>query len=62
MIVQLDADAEPEVILTVPTDPNGRTSGSGARFVAMELTSTTEVFSFRAPNGYADAAAAGRHR
>ncbi len=56
VIVQLDADAEPEVILTVPTDPNGRTSGSGARFVAMELTSTTEVFSFRAPNGYADAA------
>ncbi|MEC7097872.1 MAG: CARDB domain-containing protein, partial [Candidatus Thermoplasmatota archaeon] len=40
----------------MPTDPNGRTSGSGARFVAMELTSTTEVFSFRAPNGYADAA------
>ena len=55
VIVQLDADAEPEVILTVPTDPNGRTSGSGARFVAMELTSTTEIFSFRAPNGYADA-------
>ena len=55
VIVQLDADAEPEVILTVPTDPNGRTTGSGARFVAMELTSTTEVFSFRAPNGYADA-------
>ena len=55
VIVQLDADAEPEVILTVPTDPNGRTSGSGARFVAMELTSTTELFSFRTPNGYADA-------
>jgi uncharacterized membrane protein len=55
VIVQLDGDAEPEVILTVPTDPNGRTTGSGARFVAMELTSTTEIFSFRAPNGYADA-------
>ena len=55
VIVQLDTDAEPEVILTVPTDPNGRTTGSGARFVAMELTSTTEIFSFRAPNGYADA-------
>ena len=46
----MDADAEPGH-LTVPTDPNGRTSGSGARFVAMELTSTTEVLSFRAPNG-----------
>ena len=44
VIVQLDADAEPEVILTVPTDPNGRTSGSGARFVAMELTSRRRCF------------------
>ena len=43
------------MILTVPTDANGRTSGSGARFIGMELTSTTEVFNFRAQNGYADA-------
>ncbi|MGB2070872.1 MAG: hypothetical protein ACPHVR_04480, partial [Poseidonia sp.] len=55
VIVQLDQDAAPEMILTVPTDANGRTSGSGARFIGMELTSTTEVFNFRAQNGYADA-------
>lgn len=55
VIVQLDQDSAPEMILTVPTDANGRTSGSGARFIGMELTSTTEVFNFRAQNGYADA-------
>ena len=55
VIVQLDQDTAPEMILTVPTDANGRTSGSGARFIGMELTSTTEVFNFRAQNGYADA-------
>lgn len=55
VIAQLDNDAEPEVVLTVPTDANGRTSGQGARFIGMDLTSTSEVFSFRTPNGYADA-------
>ena len=55
VIVQLDEDAAPEMILTVPTDANGATSGSGARFIGMELTSTSEIFNFRAQNGYADA-------
>ena len=55
VIVQLDNDAAPEMILTVPTDANGATSGSGARYVGMELTSTSEIFNFRAQNGYADA-------
>ena len=55
LIVQLDQDSAPEMILTVPTDANGRQSGSGARFIGMELTSTTELFNFRAQNGYADA-------
>ncbi len=55
VVVQLDGDAAPEMILTVPTDANGRTVGLGARFIGMELTSTEEIFSFRARNGYADA-------
>ena len=29
IIVQLDQDPAPEMVLTVPTDANGRTSGSG---------------------------------
>jgi len=55
VITQLDTDDAPEMILTVPTDANGRTSGSGARFIGMEITSTEELFNFRAQNGYADA-------
>ena len=55
VIVQLDSDDAPEMILTVPTDSNGRTSGNGARYIGMELTSTSEIFNFRAQNGFADA-------
>lgn len=55
VIAQLDNDDAPEMILTVPTDANGRTSGLGARYIGMEMTSTNEIFNFRAPNGYADA-------
>ncbi len=55
VVTQLDSDAAPEMILTVPTDSNGGTTGYGARFVGMELTSTQEIFSFRAQNGFADA-------
>ncbi|MGB2175685.1 MAG: CARDB domain-containing protein [Candidatus Poseidoniaceae archaeon] len=55
VVAQLDSDAAPEMILTVPTDANGRTVGLGARFIGMELTSTEERFSFRTINGYADA-------
>ncbi len=54
VIVQLDNDAAPEMILTVPTDSNGRSPGNGAKFIAMEMTSTTEIFDFRTPNGYSD--------
>ncbi len=54
VIVQLDTDSAPEMILTIPTDSNGRTPGNGAKFVAMEMTSITEIFDFRAPNGYSD--------
>lgn len=54
VIVQLDSDAAPEMILTIPTDSNGRTPGNGAKFMAMEMTSTTEIFDFRTPNGYSD--------
>lgn len=54
VVVQLDNDAAPEMILTIPTDSNGRSPGNGARFVAMEMTSTDEIFEFRTPNGYSD--------
>ncbi len=55
VVTQLDTDSAPEMILTLPSDANGRDNGMGAQFVAMELTSTDEIWRFRAPNGYADA-------
>ena len=42
------------MILTIPTDANGGSSGQGAGYIGMELTSTTQIFEFRATNGYAD--------
>ncbi len=54
VITQLDSDTAPEMILTIPTDANGGNSGQGARYIGMELTSTTQIFDFRATNGYAD--------
>ena len=55
VITQLDSDAPPEMILTLPVDENGATDGMGAQYVGMELTSTTELWRFRAKNGYGDA-------
>ncbi|MBB70701.1 MAG: hypothetical protein CMB28_06315 [Euryarchaeota archaeon] len=55
VITQLDADAPPEMILTLPSDSNGGDDGMGAQYVGMELTSTDEIWRFRAKNGYADA-------
>ena len=42
------------MILTLPSDSNGADDGQGAQYVGMELTSTDEIWRFRAKNGYAD--------
>ena len=54
VVTQLDSDAAPEMILTLPSDSNGADDGQGAQYVGMELTSTDEIWRFRAKNGYAD--------
>ena len=54
VITQLDSDAPPEMILTLPVDENGATDGMGAQYIGMELTSTNELWRFRAKNGYGD--------
>ncbi len=55
VVTQLDSDAAPEIIVTLPSDNNGATDGNGAHYIGMELTSTHEIWRFRAKNGYADA-------
>lgn len=54
VVTQLDNDAAPEMILTLPHDSNGADDGMGAQYLGMELTSTDEIWRFRAKNGYAD--------
>ena len=54
VVTQLDNDAAPEMILTLPHDSNQADDGMGAQYLGMELTSTDEIWRFRAKNGYAD--------
>ena len=36
MVTQLDSDAAPEMILTLPHDSNEETDGMGAQYVGMD--------------------------
>ena len=55
VIAELDGDAGPEMVITIPTDLGGSTTSDGATFVGLEVTDASEVWSFSAVNGYADA-------
>ena len=55
VVAQLDSDAAPELIITIPTDLGGNGVTDGAEFIAIEATSASEIWSFNARDGYADA-------
>ena len=55
IIANLDGQSDPEMILTVPTDADGQGSVDGAEFIGMEIGNATEIWSFEASNGFADA-------
>ena len=55
IIVNLDGQSDPEMILTIPTDSDGQSSVDGAEFIGMEIGDATEIWSFEASNGFADA-------
>lgn len=55
VVAQLDSDEAPELILTIPTDLGGNGVTDGAEFIAIEATSASEIWSFNARDGYADA-------
>ncbi|MEC9001203.1 MAG: FG-GAP-like repeat-containing protein [Candidatus Thermoplasmatota archaeon] len=55
IIANLDGQSDPEMILTIPTDSDGQSSVDGAEFVGMEIGDATEIWSFEASNGFADA-------
>ncbi len=55
VITQLDSDSAMEMIVTIPTDLGGSTTADGAQYIGMEVTNASQLFSFNAVNGYADA-------
>ncbi|MEC7706388.1 MAG: CARDB domain-containing protein [Candidatus Thermoplasmatota archaeon] len=55
VIANLDGQDDPEMILTIPTDGNGYGGSGGAEFIGMEIGNATEIWSFEASNGFADA-------
>ena len=55
IITQLDSDPAPEMVVTIPTDVDGASTGDGATFVGLDVTDASIIFSFSASNGYADA-------
>ena len=55
IVAQLDSDAAPELVITIPTDLGGNGVTDGAEFIAIEATSSSEIWSFNARDGYADA-------
>ena len=55
VIANLDSDATPEMIITIPTDADGSNTVDGAEFRGLEIDDGSEIWSFEAVNGYADA-------
>ena len=55
IITQLDSDPAPEMVVTIPSDIDGAGTSDGAEFVGLDVIDASEIFSFTASNGYADA-------
>lgn len=55
VIANLDSDSTPEMIISIPTDADGSTSVDGAEFRGLEIDDGSEIWSFEAVNGFADA-------
>ena len=55
IVANLDSDASPEMIITIPTDADGSTTVDGAEYRGLEIDDGSEIWSFEAVNGYADA-------
>tara|TARA_B100000530_G_scaffold188383_1_gene119508 strand:- start:8601 stop:14234 length:5634 start_codon:yes stop_codon:yes gene_type:complete len=55
VVANLDSDEAPEIIVTIPTDADGSNTIDGAEFRGLEISTGSEIWSFQAENGYADA-------
>ena len=55
VVAELDGTAGAEMIITIPTDIDGGSNGDGAEYVGMEVNDASEIWSFRATNGFGEA-------
>tara|TARA_B100000475_G_scaffold199389_1_gene181625 strand:- start:12050 stop:17680 length:5631 start_codon:yes stop_codon:yes gene_type:complete len=55
VVANLDSDETPEIVVTIPTDADGSNTIDGAEFRGLEISTGSEIWSFQAENGYADA-------
>ncbi|MEE2812634.1 MAG: hypothetical protein VX320_05795, partial [Candidatus Thermoplasmatota archaeon] len=55
IITQLDSDPAPEMVIVIPTDIDQSGTSDGAEFIGLNVIDASEIFSFEATNGYADA-------
>lgn len=54
IVANLDQDSNPEIIVTIPTDSDSSGNLDGAEFRGLEVANGSEIWSYIAPNGYAD--------
>ncbi|MDP6741595.1 MAG: CARDB domain-containing protein [Candidatus Thalassarchaeaceae archaeon] len=55
VVAELDGTPGAEMVITIPTDIDGGSSGDGAEYVGMEVNDASELWSFRATNGFGEA-------
>ncbi len=55
VVANLDDDSDPEIILTIPSDADGSGEVDGAEYIGIEISDGSELWTFRASNGFADA-------
>ena len=56
IVAELDSSTSgPEIVVTIPADPDGSSDVLGAQFRGLNLDDGNELWSFEAVNGYADA-------
>ena len=55
VVAELDGTPGAEMVVTIPTDIDGGSSGDGAEFIGMEVNDASELWTFRATNGFGEA-------
>ena len=55
VVAELDGTPGAEMVVTIPTDIDGGSTGDGAEYIGMEVNDATELWSFRATNGFGEA-------